>query len=71
MVATSLLLIELKKLGAMYFLGALLLGIWFLWQAVKVFKSRTIELAKHFLKVTVFYLPLLFLVALLDSWING
>ncbi len=70
MVITSFFLVELEKLGIIYLLGTVLLGAWFLWQAIKVFKNRTTDLSKHFLKVTVLYLPLLFLIALLDVWIN-
>lgn len=68
LIISSLLLAGIDQLNWIYLSGALILGLWFLWQSIQVFQDRSIPSAKRFLKTTVFYLPGLFIVALVDMW---
>jgi heme o synthase len=52
--------------GKIYLLGALALGIWFLYSGVRVAAERSILRARGVLLVSVFYLPLLYGLMLLD-----
>jgi protoheme IX farnesyltransferase len=52
--------------GKIYLLGALALGIWFLYFGVRVATERSILRARGVLLVSVFYLPLLYGLMLLD-----
>ena len=52
--------------GKVYLLGALALGIWFLYSGVRVATERSILRARGVLLVSVFYLPLLYGLMLLD-----
>jgi len=52
--------------GKIYLLGALALGIWFLYSGVRVATERSILRARGVLLVSVFYLPLLYGLMLLD-----
>jgi protoheme IX farnesyltransferase len=52
--------------GKIYLLGALALGIWFLYSGVRVATERSIARARGVLLVSVFYLPLLYGLMLLD-----
>ncbi|HXI39585.1 MAG TPA: heme o synthase [Bryobacteraceae bacterium] len=52
--------------GRIYLLGALALGIWFLYSGVRVATERSILRARGVLLVSVFYLPLLYGLMLLD-----
>ena len=52
--------------GKIYLLGALALGIWFLYSGVRVATDRSILRARGVLLVSVFYLPLLYGLMLLD-----
>jgi protoheme IX farnesyltransferase len=53
--------------GKIYLLGALALGIWFLYSGVRVATERSILRARGVLLVSVFYLPLLYGLMLLDT----
>ncbi len=44
-----------------------LLGIWFLWHSIRAAKAKTPEMARKLLMATVIYLPLVFLVMVLDK----
>ena len=52
--------------GKIYLLGALALGVWFLYSGVRVATERSILRARGVLLVSVFYLPLLYGLMLLD-----
>jgi protoheme IX farnesyltransferase len=52
--------------GKLYLLGALALGIWFLYSGVRVAAERSILRARSVLLVSVVYLPLLYGLMLLD-----
>ncbi|MCU1274460.1 MAG: protoheme farnesyltransferase [Bryobacterales bacterium] len=52
--------------GKLYLLGALALGVWFLYSGVRAATERTILRARGVLLVSVFYLPLLYGLMLLD-----
>lgn len=52
--------------GKIYLLGALALGVWFLYSGVRVATERSILSARGVLLVSVFYLPLLYGLMLLD-----
>jgi protoheme IX farnesyltransferase len=52
--------------GRIYLIGALLLGLWFLYSGVRVALERTIARARHVLVASVLYLPLIYGLMLLD-----
>lgn len=52
--------------GQLYLVGALLLGLWFLYSGVRVAFDRTILRARSVLLTSVFYLPLIYGLMLLD-----
>lgn len=52
--------------GRLYFAGALLLGLWFLYSGVRVAADRTALRARAVLIVSVLYLPLIYGLMLLD-----
>lgn len=52
--------------GVIYLVGASLLGIWFLWASVSMARGKTNEKARKLLLVSVIYLPLLFLLLVLN-----
>jgi protoheme IX farnesyltransferase len=52
--------------GRIYLVGALLLGLYFLYSGVRVALDRTILRARYVLMVSVFYLPLIYGLMLLD-----
>lgn len=67
LVVASLMLIKIESLNTIYLVGAILLGFWFLAETLKIYRDRSTPSAKRFLRITVFYLPILFGFALLDS----
>ncbi len=52
--------------GVIYLIGAFGLGIWFLVESIRMYRSRTFEQARRLLMVSVIYLPLLFLIMVFD-----
>jgi protoheme IX farnesyltransferase len=52
--------------GRIYLIGALLLGIWFLYSGVRVALERTLSRARKVLITSVLYLPLIYGLMLLD-----
>ena len=52
--------------GKLYLLGALALGVWFLYSGVRAATERTVLRARGVLLVSVVYLPLLYGLMLLD-----
>lgn len=52
--------------GFIYLAGAVLLGIWFLWASISAARAKTIEQSRRLLMVSVIYLPILFILMVLD-----
>ena len=52
--------------GNIYFVGALALGLWYLYSGIRVARDRTILRARTVLMVSVIYLPLIYGLMLLD-----
>jgi protoheme IX farnesyltransferase len=52
--------------GRLYFIGALLLGVWFLYSGVRVALERSISRARNVLLASVLYLPLIYGLMLID-----
>jgi protoheme IX farnesyltransferase len=52
--------------GRIYSMGALLLGIWFLYSGVRVALERTLSRARNVLVTSVLYLPMIYGLLLLD-----
>lgn len=53
--------------GLIYFVGALVLGLWFLYTSVRVAMTKSRQDAKRLLLVSVFYLPLLFVLMIINQ----
>ncbi len=53
--------------GLIYLIGASVLGVWFLWASVQAARAKSIEKARKLLLVSVIYLPLIFLLMVLDK----
>lgn len=53
--------------GFIFLAGASLLGVWFMVSSIKAARTKTNEAAKRLLLVSVIYLPLLFLLMVLDK----
>jgi protoheme IX farnesyltransferase len=66
LIPTSLAPGLLGMTGRLYFAGALLLGLWFLYSGVRVAVDRTTLRARAVLLVSVLYLPLIYGLMLLD-----
>ena len=55
--------------GRLYFVGALLCGCWFLWACIRWRMSESTGDARKVLRVSIFYLPAILLLFLLDSFV--
>jgi protoheme IX farnesyltransferase len=66
LIPVSLVPTMLGMSGRIYLFGALLLGLYFLYSGVRVAIERTILRARYVLLVSVFYLPLIYGLMLLD-----
>ena len=53
--------------GLVFLVGASILGVWFLWASVQAARTRSDEMARRLLLVSVIYLPLFFLLMVLDK----
>jgi len=53
--------------GPVFLVGAILLGIWFLWTSIQSARAKTKDKAKRLLLVSVIYLPLLFILMVADK----
>jgi protoheme IX farnesyltransferase len=53
--------------GVFYFAGAILLGGWFLWSAIKAARAKTPEASRKLLMASVMYLPLIFFLMVINS----
>jgi len=63
----SLLLTPLELTGKIYFVGALILGLYYLGTGIKMANSHSIISARRVLKASVYYFPALLLVIILDA----
>ena len=52
--------------GFIFLIGAVILGLWFLWVSIQAALTKTDQLARSLLLVSVIYLPLLFLLMVID-----
>jgi len=66
LIPASLIPAMLGMSGRLYVMGALLLGLWFLYSGVRVALERTILRARNVLLTSVLYLPLIYGLMLLD-----
>ena len=53
--------------GTIFLAGASILGLWMLWASIKAARAKTNEQAKKLLLVSVIYLPLLFILMVVDK----
>lgn len=53
--------------GPVFLVGAILLGLWFLWASIQSARAKTKEKARRLLLVSVIYLPLLFILMVADK----
>ena len=67
LIPVSLMPSVLKMTGAIYFWGAFISGLWLLYQSRILQKSHSVAHAHKLLKATVFYLPLLLFLIVLDA----
>jgi len=54
--------------GLIFLAGAVLLGIWFIWASVQAARTKSDEMARKLLLVSVIYLPLFFLLMVVDKY---
>ncbi len=54
--------------GVAYLVGAILLGLWFLYQSIRTARAKTTTEARRLLMVSVMYLPLIFGLLVLDRF---
>jgi len=52
--------------GWIYLIGAVVLGIWFLWASIEAARAKTVEKARKLLLVSVVYLPIIFALMVFD-----
>jgi len=52
--------------GWIYLVGAVLLGIWFLWASIGAARAKTVEKSRKLLLVSVLYLPAIFALMVID-----
>ncbi len=67
LVAVSVLPVTQGMLTHVYGVLALILGIWFLWECYRFRKDRSLASAKRIMMASIWYLPLLLLVILVDK----
>jgi len=53
--------------GVVFPLVTSLLGVWFMWQSIRTARAKTPEMSRKLLMVSVIYLPIVFLVMVLDK----
>ena len=67
LIGTSIGLFIFKLVGILYAAGAAIIGMWFLWIALKVFYNINDSNAKQLLYASFIYLPILLLIIILDK----
>jgi protoheme IX farnesyltransferase len=53
--------------GMIYLIGAIALGLWFLWAGIRAAREKTPEASRKLLMVSVMYLPLIFFLMVINS----
>ncbi len=53
--------------GVFYLAGAIILGMWFLWNGIKAARAKTPEASRKLLMASVMYLPLIFFLMVVNS----
>ena len=53
--------------GVIYLVGASVLGLWFLIESIRMARAKTTETARRLLLVSVLYLPLVFVLLVVDK----
>lgn len=53
--------------GVVYLIGASVLGLWFLFESIRMARAKTTETARRLLLVSVLYLPLVFVLLVVDK----
>lgn len=71
LVATTLLPFIIRMSGWIYLVGAVLLGLRFLWYAWSLYRQYSEELARRTFRFSIVYLALLFGLLLIDHWLPG
>lgn len=66
LVPVSLAPFFLNFAGVGFLVGAVILGIWFLFESISAARAKTVERARRLLMVSVLYLPLIFALAVID-----
>jgi protoheme IX farnesyltransferase len=66
LIPVSLFPVLLGMTGRIYFVGALVLGGWFLYSGVRVVFDRSIQRARRVLLVSIIYLPLIYCLMMFD-----
>ena len=54
--------------GLVFLVGALLLGVWFIWASIQAARTKSDESARKLLLVSVIYLPLFFLLMVINRY---
>ena len=67
LIPVSLMLYYIGVLGLIYFWGSLLLGLLYLFSCIPLIKNYSYDNARFLLKVSIIYLPALFLTIILDQ----
>ena len=67
LVPVSLLPVLLKLSGSVYLVGAVILGLLFLHTAIVAARSKSKTSARHLLRASVLYLPLLLILMILNK----
>jgi protoheme IX farnesyltransferase len=71
LIASTLIPLFLNRFDAIYGIGALLLGIYFLASTIKFTRERTDKQARQVLKASIFYLPGIMAMILLHVFVTG
>ncbi|HEY9447669.1 MAG TPA: heme o synthase [Burkholderiales bacterium] len=60
----------IRMSGLIYLVAAVVLGLWFLWYAVKIYVSYSDQLARRTFRFSIFYLTALFAALLVDHYLR-
>jgi protoheme IX farnesyltransferase len=71
LIPLTLVPVAVSRLGPLYAVVALTLGLWFLWQAIRLCRERSDVAARSFFRCSLMYLGSLFLAMLLDLLVFG
>lgn len=71
MILFSLAPVWLGLLGLWYGAAALVLGLWFMLRVIRFHRTKTSEDARRVLKVSVYYIPLLLAIIVLDRFVSS